>query len=63
MTEEEYYAAVKRFGLRPKTLETYITISGEAQSVPFASDQSPAQRQETIEWIKQCLGIGTRRED
>jgi hypothetical protein len=63
MTEEEYYAAVKRFGLRPKTSETYLTIRGEPQSVPLASDQTPAQRRETIEWIKQCLGIGTRRED
>lgn len=63
MTEEEYYAAVQRFGLRPKTRETYLTIRGEPQSVPLASEQSAEQRRETIEWIKQCLGIGTRREE
>jgi hypothetical protein len=64
MTEEEYYAAVHRLGLRQTQGTTmFVTTRGELQRVPLAANQTAEQRRETIEQIKICLGVGSRRED
>jgi hypothetical protein len=57
LTEEEYYAAVTRLGLRPKTKTTFVDASGEARNVPLASEQTPVQRVETIAMIKLLMGV------
>ena len=61
MTEEEYYAIIKRLGLRPTRFkETFVTLRNEPYNVPLASKQAPKQREETIERLKLHLGITWR---
>jgi hypothetical protein len=58
MLLEEYYAAVRRLGLRPSPVpHVYLTASGEVQNVPDATDHTEAQRAETIERLKEALGV------
>jgi hypothetical protein len=64
MTEDEYYGIVRRLGLKGTQFrEVFMTLRGEPQRVPLAADQTPAQRKETIEWLKTCLGIERREDD
>jgi len=62
LTVQEYHAQIRALGLRPVSnlSTTYITVNGEPQNVPAASEQTPKQRAETIEWLKECLGIRWR---
>jgi hypothetical protein len=63
MTVDEYYAIIKRLGLRPtKVPHVYASVSGDFHSVPDPSEHSEAQRAETIERLKLLLGIGKRDE-
>ncbi len=58
MTVEEYYAVVRRLGLRPTKVRTvYVTASGEAYRVPDATAYSPEQRAEIVATIKALMGI------
>jgi hypothetical protein len=58
MTVDEYYAIIKRLGLRPtKVPHVYASVAGDLHSVPDPSRRSDAQRAETIERIKMLLGI------
>jgi hypothetical protein len=58
MTEDEYYAAVKRLGLHGTKIPTvYMTADGNPQGVPLASNRTPEQRQETIDFLKVMLGV------
>ena len=58
MTVEEYYAAVKRLGLRQSNVPgVYLTSTLDAYSVPDPTRQTPEQRTETIEKLKERLGI------
>jgi len=58
MLLEEYYAAVRRLGLKPTRVpHVYETAYGDVVSVPDGEKQTPAQRRETIEFIKEILGI------
>lgn len=58
MTEDEYYAVVKRLGLRPSNILTvYLTSENEAYNVPLANRQTPEQREETISKLRLRLGI------
>jgi hypothetical protein len=58
MTNDEYYAAVRRLGLRLSSVpHTYFTSTMEVHSVPDATNQTPEQRAETIEKLKGLLGI------
>jgi hypothetical protein len=64
MTVDEYYAEVRRLGLRPTEVpHVYLSASKDVHSVPDPSGHSDAQRAETIEKIKIRLGIGTREGD
>jgi hypothetical protein len=62
MTEKKYYAAVRALGLRQHQnfRETFVTVNGEPHNVPLASQQTPEQRAETIEWLKESMGIKYR---
>jgi hypothetical protein len=61
MTNEEYYATVRRFGLKRSGVPTvYFNSSMEAFNVPEGSTQTPEQRIETIEYLRRALGIGSR---
>jgi hypothetical protein len=63
MTVDEYYAIVKRLGLRPSNVpHVYVSVGGDFHSVPDPSKHSEAQRAETIERLKLLLGIGKRDE-
>lgn len=59
MTCEEYYAIVRRYGLRPSANvnHVYLTVAGDPVCVPDCHKQTAAQRRETIEEIKAILGI------
>jgi antitoxin component of RelBE/YafQ-DinJ toxin-antitoxin module len=58
MTEEEYYAAVRRLGLKPSAVPNiYFTSTMDVHSVPSSAGRTPAQRAETIEKLKELLGI------
>jgi hypothetical protein len=58
MTVDEYYAAVRRLGLRPSSVpHTYFTSMMEVHSVPDATNRTPEQRVEIIEKLKGLLGI------
>jgi hypothetical protein len=60
MTEEEYYRAAQRVGLKPtKVPHVWANSTGEFYSVPDCRNQTPEQRAETIEMLKKNLGIGT----
>jgi hypothetical protein len=60
-SSDEYYAAVKRLGLRKTTaLRLYFhPATGEYCTVPDPSDMTPEQRARTIERLKNQLGIDT----
>lgn len=63
MTEEEYYGVVARLGLRPTNVPTvYATGSGDLYNVPLANRYTAEQRQEIIEHLKICMGIGLRQD-
>jgi hypothetical protein len=58
MTSEEYYATVRRLGLRPSTVpHVYLTATNDVQTVPDATDRTSEQRSEIIEKLKERLGI------
>jgi hypothetical protein len=64
MTVDEYYAEIKRLGLRPtKVPHVYLSASKDVHSVPDPSGHKEGQRLETIEKIKVRLGIGAREEN
>ena len=58
MTVDEYNTAVKRLGLHPSSVPgVYFTTTRDAYSVPDPTTQTPEQRAETIEKLKERLGI------
>jgi hypothetical protein len=60
MTQEEYYRAAQRLGLKPTRVpNVWANSSGEFYNVPDSTNQTPAQRTETIEMLKRNLGIGS----
>jgi hypothetical protein len=62
VTIDEYYAAVRRLGLRPSSVpHVYLTSSMDAHNVPDATEQTPEQRVETIEKLKGRLGVAPSR--
>lgn len=62
MTIEQYYATVRRLGLKPTTTpNVYANSAGEFYNVPDASNFTPEQRVETLEVLKRLLGIGFAR--
>lgn len=57
-TIDDYYAAVKRLG-RPSNVPTvYIDKDGEPFNVPDPTKMTSDQRTETLQKIRQNLGIG-----
>lgn len=57
MTEDEYYAAVKRLGLKGTQFPTvFMTLEGEPQGVPLASEKTQEERVATIERLKEFIG-------
>lgn len=59
MTEQEYYAKIRAFGLKPSQFPgIFFTVNGEPVCVPLASEQTPEQRTVTIGKIRTMLGIG-----
>jgi hypothetical protein len=63
MTIDEYYAIVKRLGLRPTNVaNVYRTPTGEFQGVPDARAFAPEQRAEIIERLKALMGISSERD-
>jgi hypothetical protein len=61
MTVDEYYAAIRRLGLRPTKVPTvYVTSTMEYHNVPEPHHMTPEQRAETIEYLKGRLGISDR---
>jgi hypothetical protein len=59
MTIDEYWAAVRRLGLRPHTGNVYVTSTGDFYRVPDPTHMTPEQRAETIERLKSIMGIAT----
>lgn len=60
MTIEEYFAAVRRLGLRPSDVpNVYLTALNEVQRVPDPEYQTPEQRVETIDLLKMLLGVSS----
>jgi hypothetical protein len=60
MNEDQYFAAARRFGLKPTNVPgVWATSTGEFHNVPDASRMTPDQRAETIEVLKRLLGIGS----
>ncbi len=60
MTQEEYYRAARRLGLKPTDVpNVWANSTGEFYNVPDPSAMTPEQRIETIEMLKKNLGIGT----
>jgi hypothetical protein len=58
MTIEEYFAAVRRLGLRPSAVPgVYFTSTMDVHSIPDPTNMTPQQRAETIEKKKAALGI------
>ena len=63
MTIEEYYAAVRRLGLRPSNVpHVYVTSSMDVYSVPDAAKFTSEQRAEIIERLKARLGIAPKED-
>ena len=53
MTEDEYYAAVKRIPLHGTNIPTvFLTANGEPQGVPLAKEKTPEERAAIIERLK-----------
>ncbi len=64
MTHEEYYAAVRRLGLRPSVVpNVYVTSSMDVHSVPDAAHRTPEQRTEIIEKLKEVMGISPKEDE
>jgi hypothetical protein len=64
MTNEEYYAAVRRLGLHPSRVpHVYFTSSMDVHSVPNAASRTPEERSEIIEKLKERLGIVPTEDD
>jgi hypothetical protein len=60
MTIDEYYAEVRRLGLRPSAIpHIYLSRTNDVHSVPDANYQSPEQRSETIVRLKFVMGISS----
>lgn len=60
MTQEDYYRAARRLGLKPTSVpNVWANSSGEFYNVPDCTNFTPEQRAETIEFLKRNLGIGT----
>ena len=59
LTSEGYYAIVtKRLGLRPTNVPTiFHTAFRDTVRVPLPDDMTPEQRAETIEYLKEILGV------
>jgi hypothetical protein len=57
MTIEEYWAAVRRLGLRPHTGNVFVTSTGDFHRVPNPISMTDEQRAETIEMLKSIMGI------
>ena len=58
MTQEEYYRAVRRLGLKPTgVLTVWVNSTGEFFNVPDCTNYTLEQRAETIEMLKRTLGI------
>ena len=58
MDGEQYYAAVKRLGLKPTgTPGVYINGAGEVQNIPNPDEYTSAQRAEIIDKLKERMGI------
>lgn len=58
MTVQEFYATVRRLGLRPSSVpHVYLTVSGDVHSVPDATTLSPEQRGEVLDKLRERLGI------
>lgn len=62
MTVDEYYAAVRRLGLRPSRVpHIYFTSSmDEVHPVPDPTNRTQEQREEIIEKLKALLGISDK---
>jgi len=58
MDGEQYYAAVKRLGLRPAAIpNVYVSGTGDVHSVPDPAEYADVQRAEIIEKLKERMGI------
>jgi len=58
LTNDEYYAEVKRLGLRPSAVPgIYVTSTGDVFPVPSGAKQTPEQRKETLDKLKGLFGI------
>jgi hypothetical protein len=58
LTNEEYYAAVKRLGLRPSNVpHIYVTSDGDVHPVPDGTKHTPEQKAEIVEKLKGTFGI------
>jgi hypothetical protein len=63
MQIDGYFAEARRLGLRPSSVpNVFLTAAGDTQHVPDPTNMTPAQRAETIEKIKQLMGV-TPKED
>jgi hypothetical protein len=61
MTVDEYYAAVRRLGLRPSAVPNiFLTSATEVFSVPDPTHRTQEEREEIIEKLKGLLGINPR---
>jgi hypothetical protein len=57
MSVDEYWAAVRRLGLRPHTGNVHVTSTGDFYRVPNPTDMTEAQRSDTIDMLKSIMGI------
>lgn len=57
MTIDEYYAAVKRLGLRPSHVPNYLTNTNDTQNVPDPTKKTPDERAAVIEKLKFLMGV------
>jgi hypothetical protein len=57
MTNDAYYAAIRRLGLKPTSVPGVFEKDGEVYSVPDGKWQTPEQRAETIEQIKKRFDV------
>ncbi|CUA89805.1 hypothetical protein Ga0061061_1103 [Chelatococcus sambhunathii] len=55
MTEEEYYAEIRRMGLLPTSIPTVYMRGQEVRNVPLAKDLSPRLRLEVVERIRKSF--------
>jgi hypothetical protein len=57
MTIDEYWAAVRRLGLRPHTGNVFVTSTGDFYRVPDPTKYTSEDRVEIIEKLKVRMGI------